>query len=509
MSKINKNAVIRYIVPFYFESSSYITDASDEYRVLSNNLSYDNSRWEAVVWEETERDTFEYLYRSLYYKSDECHIGSRWHYNLSDNPMNFRYYPSSDEPETCYDFHMKDMGLYLFRTNVGILWYEISLPRASDDKNGDSVDSSFLIRFQNRFKELNLRRQKCFRQISANQEESVLIMGDIIHEILQDISENIHYLNGSRKNDENIERPDKALIFNYALLEDENLPEEKLRETAFLLANGYNENYHMPPDIKETMINAFANTCWYATRGGCGYFSSMNPGEKNMFFLHTLPGRIRGDYFFMYILALYQSYSILNYLRRIMQYYPADSQKYFELEKGGQLNEFTSEINTFLMKGMYSSVSNIHHQNMFFQYLQKQLSIKEDIESITMGVNALAKMQRLHYEKENALLKEKRELRSKKRDNQLSLILAVLSVLSVFSALMDIHSFVNMVQSICGDQSYLQKLWSLLTSGDSLIYFQIIMGLAVICLSVASVSVIVINMLDQRPKKKQKKDRND
>lgn len=502
MSIVNKNAVLRYAVPFYFESSSDITGTSDEYCVLSNKLSSDKIHWEADVWEETERDTFEYLYRSLYYNSDECHIGSRWRYNLSDKPFNFRYYPNSEKTAQPYDFCIKDMGIYLFRTNVGFLWYEITLPRVSDDRN-DGTDPSFLILFQNRFKELNFRHKKYFKQVFPDNKESNLVMSDIIHEILQKISSNIHYLNGARKNDQNSERPDKALIFNYILLEDENLCKEKLHKSAFLLANGYNENYHMSPDTEENMVYAFADTCWYATRGGCGYFSAIKPQEKNSFFLHTLPNRIRGDYFFMYILALYQSYSILNYLRRIMQYYPADPPKYFEMEKDGQLNDFTAEINTFLMKGIYSSVSNVHHHNLFFQYLQKQLSIKEDIESITMGVNAMAKMQRLHNEKKEALLKEERVTQEKKRDSQLNLILAVLSVLSVFSALMDIHEFVNAIQKICENQSLLQVLWSLLTSGDFLIYFQIIVSIAIVGLSVASVSVLVQNLLSYRKKKNQ------
>lgn len=507
--KISDNAVLRYAVPFYFESAADITGKGNEYVTLCNKLKSDNTYWTPDNWEKGERDTFEYLYRSLFYEADDCHIGSGWRYSLPDNLKRFRYYPDPKDSENFYEFGLKEAGLCIFRTNVGLFWYEITFPKLPREKRlgkkPELLEVEFIEDFQNRFKELNYRHNKYFKLFSKeNNEETVLVMGDFVHDLLMGISKDIHYLNGERKGSDGGERPDKALIFNYTLVKDSEYNEARLHKSAFALANGYNARYRMPKDSEKDFVEAFSETCWYASRGGCGYFAYVNENEENSFFESVLPQRIRGDYFFMYILALYQSYSILNYLRRIMQYYPADPKKYFELEQGGELDSFTAEINTFLMKGMYSSVSNVHHQNRFFQYLQTRLNIKEDIDSITMGVEAMAKVQRLHNEKEEARLKAEEEKREAKHAGQMNLILTVISVLSVFSALVDMHEFMNRIDAVCAEDGYFKGMWKLLSQGDVLTYFQLVVGLAVVGLSVACVAVLIKSNIANRKKDRKK-----
>ncbi len=494
--KINKNAVLRYAVPFCFEASA-------DYGVLCKTLEADNERWTPEAWTNVERDTFEYLYRSLFYENDNCHIGSGWRYSLAKAPLHLRYYPDEEQREISYSFSVKTMGLYIFRTNVGVLWYEITLPKKNGREENKLLDASVLVDFQNRFKELNYRRNKNFTVVSPLGEEKTLVMGDVIDGLLKSLSSDIHYLNGTRESDDGGERPDKALIFNYVLTEGQGYDEDELHRSSYALANGYNYRYRMAKSVKEDFIEPFDKACWYASRGGCGYFAYVDEAEDNSFFRRVLPKRIRGDYFFMYILVLYQTYSILNYLRRLMQYYPADPKKYFEPEQAEELDIFTAEINTFLMKGMYSSVSNVNHHNVFFQYLQKRLSVKEDIESITMGVNAMAKVQRVYKEKEETRLKAEEEKREARHGSQLNLILTVISLLSVFSALVDMHEFMNRIELIGTDGGYVKGIWKLLTNGDVLTYLQLFVGLAVIGLSVACVVILIKNCLENR-KSKQK-----
>jgi len=497
MFKVNKNAIMRYAVPFYFE------EGDNEYQLICEKLINDKEDWFVATTEKGERDTYEYLYEALGCDYTDNQIGSEWQYNLSKNSMDFIYYPNPKEQELYYKFKIRDMGMYLFKTNIGILWYEISLPylpkQLKQTNNRDLLDDSFLMVFQNRFKELNYRHNKYFKVEPKTGEKETLIMGDIIKNLLNEISDNIHFIGGQRRSNGEM-YPDKALIFNYLLLESDKFVDKEFRKRAFSFANGYNENYKMAEDLNEAFSSTFDKTCWYASKSGCGYFTYKAQQEKNEFFENGLASRIRGDYFFMYILALYQSYSLLNYLREIMQNYPAESEKYFEVEHCEKLEKLTARINAFLIKGIYSSVSNVHHHNKFFMFLQKQLNIQEDIESITMGINAMVKMQSIYKEKQAAQVKEQEEKRENKHNNQVNMILTIISTLSVFSALVDMNELMNRVRSACGTQGFLKEVWSLLASGDIIVYFQLIFGALLVGLSLACIYVLIKNFIGNKKK---------
>ena len=91
-----------------------------------------------------------------------------------------------------------------------------------------------------------------------------------------------------------------------------------------------------------------------------------------------------------------------------------------------ELDEFISEISTFLMKGIYASVAHIENVNEFYVYAQQRLHIKEDISSITVGLEALSSQQHNEHDRQE-----------QEKDKRMSDSLAVISVLAIFSALSD------------------------------------------------------------------------
>ena len=115
----------------------------------------------------------------------------------------------------------------------------------------------------------------------------------------------------------------------------------------------------------------------------------------------------------------------------------------------------------FLTKSMATSVSHIHHQSEFYIYLKKQLRIKEDVESITAGLNALDSLQReQRLRKENRRLAEewkaeqkrdhdemierqKRENREKKSDAKIQAIMGLFALLGISSAFVDCSDFIT------------------------------------------------------------------
>ena len=113
-----------------------------------------------------------------------------------------------------------------------------------------------------------------------------------------------------------------------------------------------------------------------------------------------------------------------------------------------------SQINLFLVKSTYESVSNIQHQNGAYIYGKKALRIEEDMKSLTVGLEALCGIeverqklileQKRKQEKEELENKEKteRELREKK-DKKLNMGLIMFGFLTVISITIDALNLVD------------------------------------------------------------------
>ncbi len=111
---------------------------------------------------------------------------------------------------------------------------------------------------------------------------------------------------------------------------------------------------------------------------------------------------------------------------------------------GNWVSDIVGAALTNVNKSVYASVSHVQHQNDFYEYVEKQLRIKEDIKSITMGLEALADLQKIRL-KENAArererIKEEKELQEEKKqleNDSLSIGLSVISLFAIFSAFAD------------------------------------------------------------------------
>lgn len=106
-------------------------------------------------------------------------------------------------------------------------------------------------------------------------------------------------------------------------------------------------------------------------------------------FKSLIPSKVRTDYFALYMKILYQSFSLLLYAEKIQTNILASSEKYIAEPLDKKITNLFGEINLFLTKSMATSVSHIHHQSEFYVYIKKQLRIQDDVESLTLGLNAL------------------------------------------------------------------------------------------------------------------------
>lgn len=376
-----------------------------------------------------------------------------------------------------------NMGLSLFKNKLGLLWYEIEIPSGR-------MDSDQLLLFQNRIKELNRAPgQVCFWEECGGTPEYGIVFGGkgdhkcyitpiLLGRWLRDRIAFLEDASAGRqirffaqrqsayaslmiqgmtaaKNLENEKKdlpemdtdtlrksleenpvmvPDKPLLFSYCLLdsaEDEAIDTEEMHAFVFRFANGYMPSYLYSPEIDQQIRQPFENAFWYASQEGAAYTALVRPENKEAF-TSTILQKVRTDYFALYLKVLYQSFSLLIYAQRIQMDIPAVVKAADKEGDAGTetITKLLGEVSLFLTKSMATSVSHIHHQSDYYVYLKKRLRVKEDVESVTAGMNAL-----------EVLMRERAEEAEKQRDYRMQAILAMFALLGIFSALADCKGF--------------------------------------------------------------------
>ena len=155
----------------------------------------------------------------------------------------------------------------------------------------------------------------------------------------------------------------------------------------------------------------------------------------------------------------------------------------------------SAEINIFLVKSVYSSVSHISHQNDFYEYLLRRLRIRENIEGLTIGLESLEKLQeareRERIQRIESLENEEQEL----SDDRLNIGLGLISNLALVSAIADGY----------GAADALVKLFHL--PECMRVWISVILLILVVIIAVIAISSIVPSIKRSRRKRKRWKER--
>lgn len=430
----------------------------------------------------------------------------------SEIPYEFLWFkePFAENSQKLPAFHslsFTEMGLYVFRNGLGFLWYEVNL--------GGQLQADEVISFQNTFRELNRNNNVWMwtdenapismkYRINANKPDipaKYLVpfsVGNWISELLSRLLEVsfisprancfVSNMKGQLKRtggfgeitpdyEEVLSHevtpelvPDKAVLFTYLAFEPQKygnacMIDEEKRDLVYHLTNGYKESYHYSPEIGDRMVQPFADALWYATKEGASYVVwSSEHSEKDRkdgntaFFCGNFIDKIKGDYFHLFIRALYQSYSLLLYAGQTQKCLSAVNDLYRENNQGEsglpglqeereenkkKLENLYIDINLFLTKNMATSVSHIHHQSDFYIYLKDCLHVHADIKSVTAGLSALDSLQRDQKEKEEHRREKEADEMEAKRDNRFQAIMSMLSVLAVISVFADLKDILN------------------------------------------------------------------
>lgn len=455
-----KKYVSRYILPFYYEDHKNGYTSIIDYLKNKQNIEYEklrlpkdsvwvqkgfwtNSRSERDV--QPELDIYKYLLELLKeypedYENHKSNLGASL-LLVSNGKLLDLDYKLSDE-ELFIGIKCRDLGILLFKNGIGFLWYEIEFC--------NSLDTQTYMEFQRDFKELARTHSESLRRRTGRDSFEIFQMGEWISELLKIDKFGIRFWGECEKNgDSTMSKrmiPDKALLFQYLLVNDDKEAHETLREQlAFYVANGYDKKYNPPAGLTSETYKPFGNTCFYASKSGMSYIVSSD-SDSEKFFAHNFKEKFIRDYFFIYILLLYQSYSC-SYYSILLSKLPAETddlegnRKYVEF-----LEELLSRINLFLVKSVYDSVSNVQHQNGVYKYGKRILAIEEDIKSLTIGLDALREVEKGKL----ALIEEEKNKKNQelidKKEKALNRGLTVFGFLVVVSAAIDAVNLVDWFQ---------------------------------------------------------------
>ncbi len=426
----------RYVVPFAYEAIQF------------DKLHEQSDSWEIEEASSVESDIYEYV-RNSFITTDNAasddhsiKIGSLYKYAGELLPQNFRLKYINDNNEQ--SFYIRGVHLALFQTGIGLLWFSPDTGKSSFDDE-KAVDFTYHMKEMARNERSNYLFSESIELVDGSEENiapdklvdggkrykktTPFYLGVWIDDIIRTISSSIKYYPQRTRTIDGEKRglSDKVVLFHCGSI-DKSDDSEK---TLVYLTRGYKSSYKLSDDQLEQIYKPFENVRCFATSEGCGYYALTD--ENTPAFFSDLT-KVNNDYFFLYMLALYQSYTLLHYSELIAEKLSATQGDYKNYSKKleSSLDDLTTELNVFLAKSVYASVSHIQHQNEFFKQVSESLLIKENIASVSAGIEALNNIERTLYEDE-----------VEKKNRYLNSCLTIVSFLALFSAFNDVNEFLN------------------------------------------------------------------
>ena len=438
--------VSRYVVPFYFdyENNGYENLRRHFLRETIDNqvigLPKDGIWVNVGFWEnyksnkdvKAEMDIYSYL--PALFNDDKkamSNLGVSFVFKTSGKLLELEY--RSGEKNIA--FSCEDLGILFFRNGIGFIWY------GTEFKGNFSLEE--YIGFQHDFKELaRTHEEKFVKKTGFDPEKKegiyeVFYLGEWLSRVVS--AENLGIRFWAERETKSVDGyrvriPDKALLFQYLFVE--KATDYESERLVFRIANGYDKKYNVPDTIAYKLYKPFGNTYFYVSKAGMACVVK-NTDSNEVFFDSQFREKFVRDYFFIYILLVYQSYSCAHYSRLLTEL-PADEELFNkQVAYIDKLESLNGQINLFLVKSVFESVSNIHHQNGIYKYGKTALCIEGDIKSLTIGLSALEELEKdkrqQKEEKEKEIEREKKD----KREQKINLALIIFGFMMVVSAWID------------------------------------------------------------------------
>lgn len=314
--------------------------------------------------------------------------------------------------------------------------------------------------------------------------------------------------------------PDKALLYSYVVMNaSDNISNENDKEIAFsqfckdlyYLTRGYKPSYRVSDhaaDERKQMFRRHENDFWDASLEGVGdfvlvydnLFETTPDGQKldktkqktDVFFDQIRPLEMRGDYFILYILLLYQHYSVVFFSKKITETIPMQKDVFLNETTDrdiiySKLRNLKLDIDMFFANCMFEAVAQITDICTIYSFIEGKLHVKKNMESLQRGINDL-----------DALREEIQSKQQAEKDSHVNKILSTISILAIISIIFDAIQFLGLIKKPI--LSLFQNILTVIISIDLKIW------IAALVLLIVGLLILTAKKFSKKVKNKKKRD---
>ena len=418
MKVISKGPVkLQYFIPFRFDENLF-DEVNQSFRSASGD---GDPLWQEVLFPFFPSGInyiFSHVTDLMNVKESENSVCRSW--KLAQ-PEGGRYiFNNNKDREVRFSF--AGIHAHLFRTGVGLLSYQAVF------EAGQELTAGMLIGFQSKMKMIGTECSQICRQqdVSENYaagKKDKLFLGRMAAGLLrQRTCPRLQFF--ETMGNPNV--PSIAILFSYLCYEspkpegqetaDEQQEILDLQEVTVHMAMGYSLSNVLAREVIRSSGQLANKVYYYISPNGCAV--SVSPSPLNSRFFYDRPPE--ATYNFIFLITLYQHYSLLNFTMRISSDFASDTQSY--LQNSGyadKMRDYITDIDTFLMKNDFATVSLTQYHNRFYTASREALNIEADKKSIRSGFESLINiLQSMRQGEESRRWREQQEALEKERNEQ-------------------------------------------------------------------------------------------
>ncbi|MGE8021532.1 hypothetical protein ACQKOM_21950 [Peribacillus frigoritolerans] len=287
-----------------------------------------------------------------------------------------------------FNFSIGNVELYLFETQVGFVVFDILYKEHENINN--IILSNYYLKKIYQYKD-NLRFLK---KTGRDQQVEVNVsLYSLVEAFLSEVQVETYF-------EDVKQHPSHAIVYSSALLESDFRKEKnynkQLLNYLFQMRKSFKDTYDAPPseyeiDGHNEIIQLFENSFWGVSLEGAAHIAYLKDNEADIFFKDTHTKNVREVYFYLYILALHQHYT-LQYFSTLVSRLPANLDDYLETKKNSRksVENLRSRMVFFTLRCAFKQVSHISHQTSLYEMFRRALRIEELMDELHLEIEALS-----------------------------------------------------------------------------------------------------------------------
>ncbi len=329
------------------------------------------------------------------------------------------------------EFDISHIRMHMFGTGIGILVYDISY--------SDEMDYESILEFNYQFKKMGIDKF-IIDNCQVDRKEKMPFMYNLSQNIVSCnsacLTKTEIFFNAVSKV--------KMQANVFCILSDSTT--DNIDNKLFHLARAYNSDYQYSEYAESSGITVY-NPYSYVHWGYCEQGIACVYSDVCKFTHNQLPGNLQNDYYFMYLILLHQRYMLLDLMDKTL------------ICKKGSIGEW-KKIQESLLDFEIEYSFNVISDEMTYHKIYSDMRSKLSVIELENDINDVSnRMYVLNQEEEKKCaneIHEQEEISADIRSRRTDIVLGLLSLLAIFSALVDSTDVIN---EWCSKDDKVTLLW--------------------------------------------------